>query len=298
MSKPLGIFTQFMDLTMDEKMVVQAAWSGAHNSDKYHLCFHSDFPVGAGIYATNDLGERKLFIGCNVENAFFPPTICAERNAATTAALQGYTHFQIFSVLCRKYPGGSPCGLCRQVMVQFGREAVLLNIVDLNSSVRKALVGDLLPAAKGALIAHSDLVEADQKLVKRVTALMSRSHVPYSKSPRAALFIASNDNGKERIFGGVSDDNASYGGSALAECVSMRTARTAGYSHKVRLIATVDDPTAVNPIEGECLQVLREFGANADILLVGPDKSVVTTTLDELLPDSFGPEGLALPTTT
>ena len=59
----LGIFTNFMDLTMDEKMVVTAAWSGAHNSDKYHLCFNSDFPVGAGIYASNDQGERKLFTG-------------------------------------------------------------------------------------------------------------------------------------------------------------------------------------------------------------------------------------------
>lgn len=57
----LGIFTNFMDLTMDEKMVVTAAWSGAHNSDKYHLCFNSDFPVGVGIYTSNDQGERKLF---------------------------------------------------------------------------------------------------------------------------------------------------------------------------------------------------------------------------------------------
>jgi cytidine deaminase len=48
----------------------------------------------------------------------------------------------------------------------------------------------------------------------------------------------------------------------------------------------------VNAIEGECLQVLREFGADAPITLVGPDRSVVRTTLEELLPDSFGPEAL------
>lgn len=294
MSKPLGAFTNFMDLTMDEKMVVTAAWSGAHNSDKYHLCFNSDFPVGAGIYASNDQGERKLFTGCNVENNFYPATICAERNAATTAALQGYTHFEIVSVLCRKHPGGSPCGLCRQVMVQFGRDAKLLNIVNLNSSVRKALVGDLLPSPKATAINYNNLAPFEQKLVKRLLSLKGRSHVPYSKSPRAALFIASNDKGKERIFGGVSDDNASYGGSALAECVAMRSARTAGCSHNVTLWTTVDAPLtpAINPIEGECLQVLREFGADVAIFLVRPDKSVVASTLDELLPDSFGPEGL------
>jgi cytidine deaminase len=116
--------------------------------------------------------------------------------------------------------------------------------------------------------------------------------VPYSKLPRAALFLASNEKGKQRIFAGVSDDNASYGASALAESVAMRTARTAGFTGDVRLIATVDDPTAVNAIEGECLQVLREFGADAPITLVGPDRSVVRTTLEELLPDSFGPEAL------
>lgn len=292
MSKPLGIFTNLNDLSEAEQEIVRLAWTGANNSADHHLCFKSDFPVGAGILATNDKGKSKKFCGCNVENAWFPPTICAERNAATTAALEGYKHFQIVSVLCRKYPGGSPCGLCRQVLVQFGRDAVLLNIVDHDSNVRKALVGDLLPAANAKPVSYDDLSEGEQKLVKRLVGLKSRSHVPYSKSPRAALFIASNDKGHERIFNGVSDDNASYGGSALAEAVAMRTARTAGYSKNVTLIATIADPTAVNQIEGECLQVLREFGADAPILLVGPDKSVVKTTLEELLPDSFGPEAL------
>lgn len=292
MSKPLGIFANLSDLSEVEQEIVRLAWNGANKSADHRLCFKSDFPVGAGILATNDKGKSKKFCGCNIENAWFPATICAERNAATTAALEGYTHFQIVSVLCRKYPGGSPCGLCRQVLVQFGREAMLLNIVDHDSNVRKALVGDLLPAATGKPVSYDDLSETNQKLVKRVVGLKGRSHVPYSKSPRAALFIASNDRGHERIFNGVSDDNASYGGSALAESVAMRTARTAGYSNNVKLIATVDDPTAVNQIEGECLQVLREFGADAPILLVAPDKSVVTTTLEELLPDSFGPEAL------
>ncbi len=292
MSKPLGIFTKLGDLNMFELHAVQLACRGADTSANHHLCFKSDFPVGAGILATNDKGESKMFGGGNVENDWFPPTICAERTAATRAAFEGYKRFRIVSVFCRKFPGGSPCGLCRQLLVQFGRDATLLNIVDHDSNVRKALVGDLLPAASGTAVAFDALSASEQKLVKRVTALKSRSHVPYSKSPRAALFIASNAKGNERIFPGVSDDNASYGGSALAESVAMRTARTAGHGNNVMLIATVADPTAVNPIEGECLQVLREFAADAPILLVGPDRSVVRTCLEELLPDSFGPEAL------
>lgn len=292
MSNPLGIHTAFGALNDDEQALVRQAWTGANSSADHGLCFHSDFPVGAAILADNARGETKVFIGCNVENDFFPPTICAERNAATTAAVEGYTRFRAVSVLCRKYPGGSPCGLCRQVLNQFGRDAILLNVVDTDSNVRRATVGELLPAAAARPVSVLELSDEDQRLVRRLNRLKSRAHVPYSKRPRSALFLADNGKGKHRVFNGVSDDNASYGGSALAEAVAMRTARTAGYSKQVRLIVTVEDPTAVNPIDGECLQVLREFGADAPVLLVGSNKLAVRTSLVELLPDSFGPESL------
>ncbi len=292
MTNPLGTFTRFSALSGLEQQVVDLACFGAESSAHHALCFKSDFPVGAGVLAVNAAGESKAFAGGNVENSWFPPTICAERTAATRAAFEGYKQFRIVSVFCRKYPGGSPCGLCRQLLVQFGRDAVLLNIVDHDRNVRKALVGDLLPGASSAPIAFADLSGEEKKLVRRANALKTRSHVPYSKRPRAALFVCDNASGKRRVFDGVSDDNASYGGSALAETVAMRTARTAGFARNASLVVTVDDTKAVNPIEGECLQVLREFGADAPIMLVGLDRSVVHTTLAELLPDSFGPEAL------
>jgi cytidine deaminase len=292
MNKPLGQRTKFAVLSSCEQEVVSLALSGADSAADYGLCAKSDFPVGAGILAANDRGETRLFSGCNVENDWFPAAICAERSAATRSAFEGYKKFQIVAVFCRKFPGGSPCGLCRQVLVQFGRDATLLNVIDHDHNVRKALVGDLLPAASATPVAFGALDVVEQNLVKKAMALKSRSHVPYSQRPRAALFIAANEKGRVQVFSGVSDDNASYGASALAEAVAMRTARTAGFSVGAKLIVTVENASAVNPIEGECLQVLREFGADAPILLVGPDRSVVRTTLDELLPDSFGPEAL------
>lgn len=288
----IGTFVRFEDLSFEEQQLVDVAVGGAAASARHGLCFNSDFPVGAGILAANAMGETMVFGGSNVENDWFPPTICAERTTGTQAAFQGYKQFRIVSVFCRKVPGGSPCGLCRQLLVQFGRDAILLNIVDHDRNVRKALVGDLLPGASAASIAFADLSGDEKNLVRRVNRLKKRAHVPYSKRPRAALFICENEKGVRRVFSGVSDDNASYGGSALAETVAMRSARTAGFARKVRLVVTVDDPTSVNPVEGECLQVLREFGADAPILLVGPDRSVVHTSLVELLPDSFGPEAL------
>lgn len=292
MTKPLGVFTEFASLTTAEQEVVHAAWQGARNAQNYNLCFTSDFPVGAGILASNAEGKTRLFSGCNVENKWFPAGICAERNAATTAALEGYTHFDCVAVVCLRRPGGSPCGLCRQVLFQFGQEATLLNIVDRQSNVRRGRVSFLLPAAKGKIVAFKDLDLTEKRILKRLYVLKSRSHVPYSKRERAAFFVAENGAGMVRTFAGVSEDNASFGASVLAETVALRSARAAGYCGCIRLYATVEDLNAPNPIEGECLQVLREFAKNPEIVLVSPELSILRTTLSKLLPDSFGPENL------
>jgi cytidine deaminase len=137
------------------------------------------------------------------------------------------------------------------------------------------------------------LSPARKRFVRRLLKLVEKSYVPYSKQKHAAIFTASNSAGVTRNFAGVNDDNASYGGSAAAENVAMRTAKTAGYVRDVTLAVTVDDPRGHNPIDGECLQVLREFGMNAKVLLVGTDGAVVESSIAELLPDSFGPESLA-----
>ena len=71
MSNPLGTFRKFSDLSDVEQQIVQLAWKGANNSKDHHLCFKSDFPVGAGILASNDMGRSKMFYGCNVDNDWF-----------------------------------------------------------------------------------------------------------------------------------------------------------------------------------------------------------------------------------
>jgi cytidine deaminase len=286
-----GTFTKFEDLTSDEQELVKLARSAAASSERNQLCFLSNFPVGAAILARNEKGEILKFGGCNVESKFFT-SICAERNAATTLAYQGYKHFLCIALVCRVFP----CGLCRQFLRQFGPDAILLNIVDRENRARRTTVGALLPAATNGPVPYSQLDPIEQRLVRSAIRLKSRSYVPYSKHRRAALFIATNNRNKQRVFEGVSDEIASCGGSAMAETVAMRTARTASYDRDVKLIVTVDEPNGINQIDGESLQVLREFGPDAPILLVGTDKSVVTSTLDELLPNSFGPENYSFRT--
>jgi Cytidine deaminase len=288
-NKPLGVFSPFASLPEEDQHLVKSTWATAERA----YIPRSNFPVGAAILAANERGETKVFTGCNVENQFFTATICAERNAATTAVNAGYRRFLKVALVCKKYPGGSPCGLCRQVIVEFAAHGEVLNTVDTDSNVRVFPAVELLPAACGEAVSFEQLSASDKRLVTDLEALSQRSYVPYSKRPRAAFFYATNSSGKTRRFRGVPDDNASYGGSELAETVAMRAARTAGFASKVTLVVTVEDPNTANPVDGKSLQVLREFGLDAKVILVGKNRSIVRSTVAELLPDSFGPDAVS-----
>jgi cytidine deaminase len=281
----IGIFTKHADLVPVERQLVALAWDVSLRAH----CFQSNFPVGAALVAVNAAGDSKTFAGCNVENDSFAATICAERNAATTAIAEGYTRFTHVAVVCRKHPGGSPCGLCRQVLRQFGsRDSVLLNICDADSNVLRGTVGELLPAPSGQSEPYAGLHYTERQIVDRVLRQSALSHVPYSKKARGAVVVAANAAGDHKRYAGTQVDNASYGGSMSAERGAIAAAISAGYTSILKLAVTGE-----NPIDGECLQVLREFAAlTADVLFVNADKSVVRATLDQLLPDSFGPESL------
>jgi cytidine deaminase len=286
----LGSFVRLADLTPDEQVLVHGSWNAAERA----YTPLSKFPVGAALCACNERGASKNFFGCNVENRFMSCAICAERNGMTSAVAEGYSDLQKIALVLKLYqgPGASPCGLCRQVLIEFGRDAVVFQAADPERNVWRYLVRDLLPAASGPLRALADLEVSERRQIGRLLKLAARAYTPYSKKPTAALFTAFNAAGGFKVFAGVSDDNASYGASASAEAVAMRTARTAGYVRHPSLMLMVDNPKALNPVEGESLQVLREFGTDIDVTLVGADGSSVRSNNDELLPDSFGPQSL------
>ena len=78
---------------------------------------HSNFRVGAALLTAN--GE--VFPGCNVENASYGATVCAERNAVAQAVASGMKQFVMLAVVTNTSPPSAPCGLCRQVLVEFSR---------------------------------------------------------------------------------------------------------------------------------------------------------------------------------
>ncbi len=101
---------------------------------------YSHFEVGAAL-----LGEDgRIFTGCNVENASYGLTICAERGAVMSAVAAGCRAWSAIAVATRG--GGTPCGACRQVLAEFAQTLPVL-VIDVNrpDQVRELRLEELLP---------------------------------------------------------------------------------------------------------------------------------------------------------
>ena len=87
----------------------------------------------------------KIYTGVNVENAAFPQTMCAERVAIFKAVSEGEMEFDVIAVVTKN--GGSPCGGCRQVMAEFGLDALVLFADGEGNLLKELTVAELLPEA-------------------------------------------------------------------------------------------------------------------------------------------------------
>ena len=104
---------------------------------------YSQFQVGAALLAEN--GE--VFTGCNVENASYGMTICAERTAVFKAVAAGV---RAFSAIAISVPGGgSPCGACRQVLNEFSPSMKVYLSDENGQLIRETTLEMLLPDAFG-----------------------------------------------------------------------------------------------------------------------------------------------------
>jgi cytidine deaminase len=108
----------------------------------YAYCPYSRFPVGCAVMTS----DRAIASGCNVENASFGLTSCAERNAIFRAVADGATSILAVLVYTPTAAPVTPCGACRQVIAEFGRDARVRAICDGVDSVEWTL-GELLPDA-------------------------------------------------------------------------------------------------------------------------------------------------------
>ena len=105
---------------------------------------YSHFPVGAAL----ECSDGTVFTGCNIENAAFSPTLCAERTAVAKAVSEGHRDFVRLVVAGKSKDFCVPCGVCRQVLREFAPE---LEIICLNGAGQEKTftLSDLLPHSFG-----------------------------------------------------------------------------------------------------------------------------------------------------
>lgn len=95
--------------------VWDALFEAALDAQRHAHAPYSDFPVGAALLTQ----DGTIVQGCNMENATFGATVCAERTAFGNAISKGFRAFQALCVITSLSPPASPCGICRQVIAEF-----------------------------------------------------------------------------------------------------------------------------------------------------------------------------------
>jgi cytidine deaminase len=104
---------------------------------------YSNFKVGAAITAAN--GE--IFMGCNVENVAYPEGTCAEAGAIAAMIAAGQTRLTEVYVVADAPTPVSPCGGCRQKLIEFGAGDVRVTMATLQGDELKMTLAELMPGA-------------------------------------------------------------------------------------------------------------------------------------------------------
>ncbi|WAA10382.1 cytidine deaminase [Fervidibacillus albus] len=104
---------------------------------------YSDFPVGAALLTK----DGNIYHGCNIENAAYSVTNCAERTALFKAVSEGNRDFQALAVVADTDRPVSPCGSCRQVMSELCPPDMKVILTNVQGDILETTVEKLLPGA-------------------------------------------------------------------------------------------------------------------------------------------------------
>ena len=127
--------------TEEEKALCSAAWSARENA----YAPYSGCRIGAAVRTKSG----RIFTGCNIENASFTPTVCAERAAIFKAVSEGEREFAMLAVCGGQGDGKTdpfpPCGVCRQVMAEFCPPDMPVLLIKGENRFERLRLRDLLP---------------------------------------------------------------------------------------------------------------------------------------------------------
>jgi cytidine deaminase len=105
---------------------------------------YSRFQVGAAL-----LAGGRVFAGCNVENASYGLTVCAERNAVGAMVAAGVRRLEAVAVASATVPPTPPCGMCLQTLAEFGGPELRVVLAGARGALVETTLGALLPQAFG-----------------------------------------------------------------------------------------------------------------------------------------------------
>ena len=133
-----------------EKAEIQALIREAFEGQKFAYVPYSRFHVGAALGAR----DGRVFKGCNIENAGYTPTNCAERTALFKAVSEGVREFDAIAIVGSKVGEKNtlvtgPCGVCRQALYEFGGPKLTVIMAKDENDYIVTTLGDLLPYGFG-----------------------------------------------------------------------------------------------------------------------------------------------------
>jgi len=102
---------------------------------------YSKYQVGCAL----ETSDGTIFTGCNIENASYGATLCAERVAIFKAVSEGHRHFRRIVICTDSSTPAAPCGLCRQVMAEFFGPELEIILCGANETERRYTFAELLP---------------------------------------------------------------------------------------------------------------------------------------------------------
>lgn len=126
-------------------MTVQELCARAQDMLPLAYAPYSHFPVGAAL----ECEDGTVFTGCNIENAAYGPSNCAERTAVFKAVSEGYRSFRRIAIAADTPRFCAPCGVCRQVLQEFAPEIQVI-LVNNQGETKVLTLPELLPYSFGS----------------------------------------------------------------------------------------------------------------------------------------------------
>jgi cytidine deaminase len=129
-------------MTAPSEPVDAALEAAARDAQRRAYAPYSKFRVGAAVRAAGE-----IFEGANIENASYPLAICAERTAVFAAVLSGAHRLEAVAVCTDASPPSSPCGACRQVLLEFAPDPTAVTVTAINprGERRSWTLAELIP---------------------------------------------------------------------------------------------------------------------------------------------------------